>query len=166
MRWVIGIDPGKDGAMVLLAVHDRTVEDYQAIELAPTVAGKQWDAVHTLVSGHVRSLHAAYRIDTAVLERPSTRPGESGRSALTIGIGWGLILGSLSALGIPVIMPTPQRWTAALLGDIAGEGKDRAIALCQQRVPGLDLCTGSTGRRRKPHTGLADAACLALYGAR
>jgi hypothetical protein len=50
-----------------------------------------------------------------------------------------------------------------LLTDLAGEGKDRAVALARQRLPGLDL---TPGRRRVPHTGLADAGCLALYGRR
>lgn len=166
MRRILGIDPGKDGAFVLLFFDGDQITDHYAVELAPMVAGKQWDAVHNLVTGELRTLHATYRIDAAVLERASTRPGESGRSALTIGLGWGVLLGALSALGIPVTMPTPARWVAGLLADMPGENKDRAIALCQQRVPGLDLCTGPTGRKRRAHTGLADAACLALFGAR
>lgn len=166
MRRILGIDCGKDGAMVLLFLRGSAVEDHQAIQFAPMVAGKQWDAVHTLVTGEIRAMHAAHRIDSAVLERASTRPGESGRSALTIGMGWGVLLGALSALGIPVTMPTPAKWMGVMLADMPGEDKDRAIALCQQRVPGLDLCTGPTGRKRQPHTGLADACGLALYGAR
>jgi hypothetical protein len=47
-----------------------------------------------------------------------------------------------------------------VLRDIPGEGKARAIARAAQ-LPGLNL---TPGRRRKAHDGLADAACLALYG--
>jgi hypothetical protein len=60
-----------------------------------------------------------------------------------------------------VIEPTPQSWQRVILRDIPGEGKARSIARAAQ-LPGLNL---TPGRRRKAHDGLADAACLALYGA-
>jgi hypothetical protein len=59
-----------------------------------------------------------------------------------------------------VIEPTPQAWQRVVLRDIPGEGKARAVARAAQ-VAGLDLMPG---RRRKPHDGLADATCLAIYG--
>jgi len=162
MRRILGIDPGKDGALVLLHMHGERVEDHLAVKLAPIVAGKRWEAVHTLVAGEIRAMHAAYPLDLAVLELHAGRPGEGGGSARTIGVGWGLILGILSGLGVRVIIPTAQTWQKVMLADLAGEGKERAITLCQQRVPGLDLIPA---RGRVPHSGLADAACLALYGA-
>jgi hypothetical protein len=161
MRPILGIDPGKDGALVLLHVVGSDVEDHLAVKLAPMVGNKRWEAVHTLVSGEIRSMHAAYPIDLAVLELHAGRPGEGAGSARTIGVGWGLLLGVLSGLGVRVIIPTAQSWQRAMLGDLAGEGKDRAVTLCQQRVPGLALVPP---RGRVPHTGLAEAACLALYG--
>lgn len=159
MRTVLGIDPGKDGAAVLL-VGD---SDHMALMLAPVVGGKKWEAVHAEVTGWLRATHRTYPIDLAVLELHAGRPGEGAGSARTIGVGWGLWLGALSALCIPVIVPTAQKWQKELLADLAGEGKDRAVALARQRLPGLDL---TPGRRRVPHTGLADAGCLALYGRR
>lgn len=159
MRTVLGIDPGKDGAAVLL-VGD---SDHMALMLAPVVGGKKWEAVHALITGWLRSAHATYPIDLAVLELHAGRQGEGAGSARTIGVGWGLWLGALSGLGIRVIMPTAQSWQKALLADMPGEGKDRAISYCLQALPSLDL---TPGRRRVPHSGLADAGCLALYGRR
>jgi hypothetical protein len=157
MKTVLGIDPGKDGAAVLLVGEC----DSMTLLLDPVVGGKRWEAVHAEVSGWLRATHRTYPIDVAILELHAGRPGEGAGSARTIGVGWGLWLGALSALGIHVVMPTSQKWTKAMLDDLAGEGKDRAVALCRARMPWLDL---TPGRRRKPHTGIADAACLALYG--
>jgi hypothetical protein len=50
-----------------------------------------------------------------------------------------------------------------LLQGVAGDGKQRAISWARQACPGLDLTPGAM---RKPHDGLADAACLALWGQR
>ena len=162
MKTVLGLDPGKDGAAVLL-IGD---SDHDALEFAPIVGGRKWEAVHPQLTGWLRSMHASYRIDLAVLELHAGRPGEGAAGARTCGIGWGLWLGAFSALGIHVITPTSQTVARIMLADLAGEGKERAISLCGQRLPGLDLCEGPTGRRRKPHSGLADAGVLALYGRR
>jgi hypothetical protein len=162
MKTVLGLDPGKAGAAVLLIGES----DHACFEFAPIVAGKKWESIHPQLSGWIRSMHATYRIDLAVLELHAGRPGEGGGSARTIGVGWGFFLGVFSGLGIHVITPTSQRVAAVMLADLAGEGKERAVSLCRQRLPGLDLCTGPTGRRRKPCEGLADAGVLALYGRR
>jgi len=154
---VLGIDPGKDGAAVLL----REDGQVHALLVAEIVAGRRWEAVHPEIARWLREVHYCWHIERAVLELHGGRPGEGAASARTIGIGWGLWLGALSALSIPVVMPTPQRWQKALLGDLAGESKERSIAYARQHLPGLDL---TPGRRRKPHDGLADAGCLALYG--
>ena len=154
---VLGIDPGKDGAAVLLH-HDGLVH---GLLVAEVVGTKRWEAVHTELTRWLREIHGTWHIDRAVLELHAGRPGEGAASARTIGIGWGLWLGALSALRVPVILPTPQRWQKALLADLAGDPKDRSIAYCSQHLPNLDL---TPGRRRKPHDGLADAGCLAMYG--
>jgi len=154
---VLGIDPGKDGAAVLVRDDGST----SSLLLAEIVSGRRWEAIHPEVTGWLRVQVQHWTIQRAVLELHGGRPGEGAASARTIGIGWGLWLGALSMLQIPVIMPTPQRWQRALLGDLAGETKERSVAYARQHLPGLELMPG---RRRKPHDGLADAGCLALYG--
>ena len=156
---VLGIDPGKAGAAVLLVGK----EDHAVLAADDVVKGARWEAVHQQVTGWLRSMHASYPIDLAVLELHAGRPGEGAVSARTIGIGWGLWLGALSGLGIHTIMPTAARWTGVMLADLPGEGKERSIALCSAQLPHINLLPG---RRRRPHDGIADAACLALYGRR
>lgn len=159
MSRILGIDPGKDGAAVL--IEGRTV--LAQARTADILGGASWQAGHPLVSGFVRGLHAMHRIDLAVLELYAGRAGQGRGSMLTIGVGWGLWLGVLSGLGISVRTPRSASVSSALFKGIAGEGKERGIAFASQELPDLDLMPG---RCRKPHDGLADAGCLAVWGER
>lgn len=153
-RLVLGIDPGKDGAGVLLD-GDVPILSWRTKELL--VEG---DYVPSRLLEQLQ-LACAVRPALAVLELPGLRPGESGTSARTIGRGWGLWEMALAALRVPLLVPAPARWTRVILRDAPGEGKARAVHVALRRCPGLDL---TPGRARNPHTGLADACCLALYG--
>lgn len=156
---ILGIDPGKDGAAVLL----RDGSHVHAVLASELLCGQSWEASHSEVTRWFRLVYTTWGLDLVVLERLGGRPGEGATSARTMGVGWGLWLGAASALGVPVIVPTPQRWQREILADLPGDTKARAVAWCRAHLPGLDL---TPGRRRVPHDGLADAACLAVYGRR
>lgn len=156
---ILGIDPGKDGAAVLL----RDGAHVHAVLSSELLCGQSWEASHSEVTRWLRLLHTTWGLDLVVLERLGGRPGEGATSARTMGIGWGLWLGAASTLGVPVIVPTPQRWQREILADLPGDTKARSVAWCRAHLPALDL---TPGRRRVPHDGLADAACLAIYGRR
>lgn len=153
---VLGVDPGKDGAAVVL--DGRLV--LAAVRTRDLIGKADWHAGYGALASWLRTAHAQHRIGLAVLELHAGRPGEGGGSARTIGVGWGLWLGLLAALEIPLITPASSRWTRALLADVGGEGKERALAVA--RTLDLEL---RRGRERNEHDGLADAACLAMYGA-
>lgn len=155
---VLGIDPGKDGALVLL--------DGPVVQLAVLTSGllvgkdyapeRMVECLRMFVT--ISSLGG---IANVVLELPGVRPGEGRGGGLTTGKGWGIWRGIVAALGLPCITPAASSWTRVILRDAPGEGKDRAIHVALSRLPGIDL---TPGRRVKPHSGIADAACLALYG--
>ena len=150
---VLGIDPGLDGALVVVR-NGRVVAQCCTRDLCPD--GYVAERMDALVSEWC-GLHL---VDVAVLERVSARPGEGVSSSFKFGFGYGLWRGILAGRVQTVIEPTPQAWQKVVLRDIPGEGKARAVARAAQ-VAGLDL---TPGRRRKPHDGLADATCLAIYG--
>lgn len=147
---VLGIDPGLDGALVVL---DK-IPLYQKLTAALCPDGYLPEAMAAAVT-QALELGAVL----AVLERGGVRPGEGISSGYKIGVGWGLWRGILAGR-VRVIEPTASSWTRKMLRDQPGEGKERAIAVASQ-IPGLHL---TPGKRRKPHSGLADAACLARYG--
>jgi hypothetical protein len=152
----LGLDPGKDGAIVLLDGASVVAQ----VRIATLLRGARWHAAHPAVTGWIRSAVVEHHPEVAALELYAGRPGEGRGSMLTVGVGWGLCLGALSALGVPVLTPTSATWTRDLLRGVAGEGKQRAICWASQAFFGLDL---TPGRVATPHSGLADAACLARW---
>jgi hypothetical protein len=98
-----------------------------------------------------------------VIEQQQCRPMEGRTSILKIGKNWGTIIGACH--GYPVLEPIASVWTRAILGsktwNTQAEKKDATIAFVQRRLPSLDLVLQG---RRTPHDGLADAACLAMWG--
>lgn len=154
---VLACDPGKDGAIAVL--DGRKV---LASAFTRDLIGKRdWKEVGPVLAAWIRSAHAEHRIGVAVLELYAGRAGEGGGSLLTIGVGWGTVYGILSGLEIPVLTPTSSSWTREMFKGVAGDGKERSVNLCRSVLPDVDL---SPGRKRKPHDGLADACCLALWG--
>lgn len=158
---VIGIDPGKKGAVVALDISGRpTAIEWTAADHPDEgyIAGKGYNVramVKTLTDIAERG-----EVALVVLERQQARPMEGRSSTLTTGYGYGLWAGITVALGLPLIEVTSQRWTRRILAGIPGEGKGRSVAAVGARLPGLTL---TWGRRRKAHDGLSDAGCLALY---
>ena len=161
---IIGIDPGKHGALVAL-----DADTFQAVYAAQT---------DTLVLGGDYSpslmraalLHAAEALDgrlrapaLAVIETQQSRgkvqPGAI--SILTTGRGWGLWEGLVAGLGWPYQNVRSQAWTKAM--GLVGVDKGTHCRRAMELLPSLDL---APGRKRKPQDGLADAGLLALYGVR
>lgn len=150
---ILGIDPGLDGALVVYAL-GRIVEQRCTRDLCPD------GYVPEQMDGLVGQWCSDHGVTVAVLERVASRPGQGVASMFKLGYGVGLWRGILAGRVQTVIEPTPQAWQKVVLRDIPGEGKARAVGRAAQ-VAGLDL---TPGRRRKPHDGLADATCLAIYG--
>lgn len=155
---ILGIDPGKDGALVLLDGGRLAF----ALRASDVTSGK-WETSAEAMASILRTVHTEHRIRGAVLELHAGRPGEGGGSARTVGVGWGLWRGVLAALEIETRTPSSAMWARDLFRGVPGEGKERAAAVARGAVPDLDL---RPGRCKKDHDGLADAACLALWGER
>jgi crossover junction endodeoxyribonuclease RuvC len=158
----VGIDPGKTGAAV--ALDDRGIPvDWVAAnhpDEGYANGGVYWPTRMADWLREVKDTRGG--IALAVLEKQQARPMEGRSSILTTGRGQGLWEGALSALGIPFVLVPPATWTRAIFGSMpkGTDRKARAVETSLSRLPALEL---TWGRRRKPHDGLADAGCLALY---
>lgn len=153
-RTWLGIDPGKDGALVVVDDHGNVASQVKTRSLL--VEGEY---VPELMADTLRSMVVEYQLAGAALELCAGRPWEGRGSLMTVGKGWGLWRGMLAAFAVRTVVPSSNRWTR-MLHDVQGEGKARAVAFAASRLPGLELVGP---RCRTPHSGLADAACLALY---
>ena len=159
---IVGIDPGKKGAIVALECSGRpSAVEWTAADHPQEgyTAGKGYN-VRAMVQA-LSDCAELGEVGLVVLERQQARPIEGRSSILSTGYGWGLWAGIVAGLGLPLLEVTSQRWTRRVLAGVPGDGKGRSVAVCGARLPGMPL---TWGRRRKAHDGLADAACLALYG--
>lgn len=154
----LGIDPGLSGAMALLGPDGRLLDliDMPTLKLTKTRKEIDLSAVDGLLCDWLVD-HGQMR---CMIETPGMRPGQSAQSGLKAGIGWGGIVGILTAQRIGYERVTPQKWQKALMGKLdKGAAKDRSKAFAQQLFPGADL-----GKRKTQDR--ADALCIAVYGHR
>jgi hypothetical protein len=172
-RLVVGIDPGKTGAIAVVGAAPGDAKVWPMPEDLPSVAAL------------VRRICEEDRPALAVIEEPQTRPHEGSKSAQTSGVWFGVILGNL--LGrVPVKRVPAAEWTADVLGHAIGPKvgrlhrgatpeerkaherrkadrrkaqKARSLEEARQLHPHLDL-------HRKGDDGKADALHIAGWGLR
>jgi hypothetical protein len=145
---IIGIDPGKSGAIARL---------YQ---------GK----LHTIVMPSIEEL-ATYLCEFQVddrhvfIERCQSFPGQGISSAFNYGRHYGELLGVLVACQTPHTTVHPRVWTKVMhAGASAGEPKARSMEVAKRLFPGHDW--RATPRCKKDSDGKIDAALLAEFGRR
>lgn len=156
---VIGIDPGLSGGIAAAGASD--------FARPMPVLNKQPDL------GELGAIYAEFRPGVVVIERVQIARRADGKgpgaNSLQIGINYGLILGQLRALGIPVIEVQPVTWKAHFkLRNQGGESpkqlKEKSIALARSLFPHVVL--KATPRCTIYHDGMAEALLLAEYGRR
>lgn len=94
-----------------------------------------------------------------VIEQAQAMPKQGVTSMFNYGRGYGKLLGVLEALGVPHETVRPTAWKKVVLAGTKKD-KDAAIEHVMRAYPGIPLVWG---RRKVPHDGIADAACLAEY---
>ena len=158
MKWAVGIDPGRKGAMVALSMDDEVL-----VYRSRLAAGWRSDQErHEAWLELLREVGGSASIGLVWVELQHVRHGQRGQVAHVREAGmwcgwavsWGLRLEERRASG-------NDGWRAAAgLGPRAG--KQDVLELVERRLPNLDL---APGRLRVPHMGIVDAAGIAL-GAR
>ena len=147
---VISADPGMKGGLAIL---DTT----SGIALAapmPTI-GKEID---------YRKIHEAFTTSTPdiiVIEKVHAMPNQGVTSMFNFGMGYGSLVALASVSKARLVLVPPQMWKKHVLAGTSKD-KDAAIQFCDQTYPSINLVLP---RCRKPHDGMADAICMAHYGA-
>lgn len=179
---IIGIDPGKRGAIATINTTTRMVD----VEPMPIIRAREQGKRDQY---DLDDIAAAFRVwsrnpDThVVLERAlafpmkfrkkraptDPTPAEEGTSGVVAnwnrGYSLGIFEGILRALGVPYQPVLPQVWQRAMLEGIphGDTTKAKSVWLAQRLFPSVSLVPP---RHHKPHDGFADALCLAEYGRR
>lgn len=149
MSYVIGIDPGQTGAIVVVGdcglsgVFDMPVID-------------KW-INSTLLAGIIDEIESSGpSLDLAVVEKVRSMPGQGVASMFKFGAAWGMAVQSVAFL--PIEEPSPAVWKKVMgLSKDKGASRDLAIKLWPSDA---DLF------KRVKDDGRAEAALLAEYGRR
>lgn len=146
----IGIDPGKSGALAIIAPEGVTVQPFDEIAYrdALGVIGE------SVLSGEEKALCA--------LEKVGARPMQGVSSTFEFGRNAGFIEGLLVAYEIPYHLVTPQRWKKEFA--LLKRDKDASVAEARRLFPEVSLKVSE--RSRKDSDGIAEALLLAEWARR
>jgi crossover junction endodeoxyribonuclease RuvC len=150
---VIGIDPGKKGALAAMTC------DGGVTFLAMPIVGKDIDLAE--VADWIRAQKVSYERVVVVIEKVGAMPGQGVTSMFSFGFVTGAMYGICAALRLPVHVPTPQAWKKIVLAG-TNKSKTAAVEYVQRVYPGMKIT--ATERGRIPSDGIADAICIAKYG--
>lgn len=158
---ILGIDPGLDGALALLA-HDG--ERIHLLLDMPTTTGAQGKRTvdGALLADAIREAMTASQAEgdrrlEAIVEAVGARPGEGAVSMFSFGRSFGTLLGVLATLGVRHRLVTPATWKRQ--AKLTGQEKDAARQLALRLWP-----ERSSDFQRKADVGRADAALIGYFG--
>lgn len=141
----IGIDPGKDGAMAIIAPETTYVIPFSESEYTKELCYLDSER---------------YRL-FCVLEHVGARPGQGSVSMFNFGANFGFIRGLLSANRIPYELVRPQKWKKHFS---CTSDKNTSIEVAKRLFPNIDL--RRTPKCKGPHDGICEALLMAEYGRR
>jgi Holliday junction resolvasome RuvABC endonuclease subunit len=95
-----------------------------------------------------------------IIETVHSMPQQGVSSTFTFGKGYGMVIGTIQSMGLPLHFVTPQAWKKTIL---AGTNKDKAAAIQHVRSIYPNISLRRTERCTTDHDGMADAVCLAEY---
>lgn len=163
---ILGIDPGRNGAVVLLDGLDVRHQERAMVYLAHAPKTDPDPAAFLALWARLRE-HGP--IARAVIEAPAwyapagrtMNSGVAGRLGMEH-MAWRMLL-ALHGVPYEVLAPRAWRRRAGVVVPVKGDPKAATIAHVGRLLPTLDLYPG---RCKQPHDGLADAAgmCLAASG--
>lgn len=149
---VIGVDPGKTGAvavlearsMELLGLHDMPVLDNHVSA--------------DLLADTFDRIVQEFLLDNvfAVVERVASMPKQGVASSFNFGESYGIVQGVVAAQGLPREYVTPGKWKAAM--GLRGSDKNKSRRKAIDRWP-----SWSDAFKRVKDDGRAEAALLAAY---
>lgn len=149
--YTIGIDPGKTGAIA-------AVDNDGAVAWTWIMKGRTHREIIDLLRAHADC--------PVMIERQYAMHGQGLSSTFTIGYGYGVLIGIVESLVMPLHLCRAQDWQRVML---AGEGKASGPALKRLYVsvaerlwPSISFC----GPRGGIDDGKAAACLIAEYGRR
>jgi crossover junction endodeoxyribonuclease RuvC len=157
--YIVGIDPGLDGAVAIM----NSVTGLIEIVDTPTSTYKSGKKNKRMFMAQEMAdilIPPAMGVGTQVfIEQVSAMPGQGVTSMFGFGKGYGIWIGICAALKLSTTFVTPQRWKKDIMAGIPDKtaARIRAQQLFPSVAPALKLVK---------HDGRAEALLIAEYGRR
>lgn len=145
MNAIIGVDPGKNGAVAVIDDEGGYfVADFDDPASAAETVREMWREADTV---------------SAIMEKVHAMPKQGVSSSFSFGMNFGIWQGIFAALSIPIQFVAPQKWQTAVFSKYSGAsvGKTRSLEVARMLFPKADL-------QLKKHDGRAEALLIAFYG--
>lgn len=162
VRAYLGIDPGKTGGVAYLTTADGYCEAIPMPMEEPD--GRNYARID--VPCLVRWLQVCKKIapiKMVALERNWARPGQGVSSMFTFGDVSGEVRGVIRALNLPLIEVTPRQWQKVVLIGDNPDIKAAALEFVKAQYPLTCISVKQKRGKIVPHSGMADAVCLAHF---
>jgi crossover junction endodeoxyribonuclease RuvC len=152
MSYLIGIDPGLTGALAVLTADGTFVAVFDTPTLTLVKRQSLRQAFDLVALARLLAPYAGEPVHV-MLEESQSMPGQGVASTFQTGVGFGVWLGVVGALGLPHTLVRPFVWKKALR---VGADKEQCRLRAQQLFPGADL-------HLKKHHGRSEALLIAWY---
>ncbi|NBW07982.1 MAG: hypothetical protein EBR82_08140 [Caulobacteraceae bacterium] len=156
MTAVLGVDPGKTGAMARYSDAHDSLEILDMPTLVVAKGKKTVTRIDAVALAFRLQQLASRGLDLIVLEQPMAMPGQNSASVFDIGRSFGMIEGIIGTLKIRCEIAHPAAWKRTMK---CGAAKDSSIARATQLLP-----QHAQLWPLKKHADRCEAALLALYG--
>lgn len=174
-KFILGIDPGKTGALALLPINRLSTPIFRMNPIEDI--GFKTVTRSTIDGNTYRTFLNTYKdiIEFAIVENQWARKFESPVGAFTLGHGTGKLEQGLQSAKIPIVKIDPKKWqkivfneyTEQIKNDIGDsefikfEGKPLNILFAKKLHPGINLVPEG---KRTERDGIADALLIAEAG--
>lgn len=146
---VMGIDPGKEGAVAIMSNEPATFLYWTLDEL---------DAREFSV------LLKQHQVQHVYIEKAQAMPKQGVVSMFTYGMGFGRLIGWCEMAEVPFTLVTPQTWTKEVHKGCTGKKAKEKSQQAVKRLFPKEKCIPEG--RRVPHIGVIDALLITEYGRR
>jgi Holliday junction resolvasome RuvABC endonuclease subunit len=154
--WVLGVDPGIHGGLAIVAVEDGAAPWLvEAIDI-PVIGTNAKERVDVAAIRDFIDRHQPVR---DLIERAQAMPKQGASSGFKYGRATGAIEATITLCSIPVEIVEPSVWKR--FWRLSGKDKEGGRQQALQLFPAAHAALA----RKKDH-GRAEAALIALYGAR
>ncbi len=150
---LLGIDPGKRGALVLMPIEagDAPIKSWLLESVYEGTVDFKW-----LVGSH--------DVVSIWVEKAQSMPQQNAASMFKYGRDYGRLLGWIESIGIEYHLVAPQTWTKEMhRGTDEKLPKAKSLQIARRIFPDVPLVPLGC---RKPHDGIVDALLIAEYGRR